>query len=365
MRRAALSIVLLVTLGFGAGPGGSFVVGSASAARARSCFSPSGPQTAYVATEGGQLSAIALPGGHQEWSVHLPRSFSVAMSVTLAPCHAVGYVLARSRYKGPAALIPFALSDGSLGHPIPIGLPGAVAISPNGSMAYVANSGGLEGLLAPIGVTVTPVNLSTGHRLRAIGVGGQPGGIAISPSGSTLLVPLTKGSVVPISTATRRVGRPIRLPASSHGLTDPGPIAIDANADVALVSNLAMDLVVPANVINVINLRTLRPEPPISFEGYGDAAGELVISGRGTTAFALSVYGLTTVDLADRTLGSTVPNTYGGDAIALSTGGQTLYLAQQLQTSGSQLVPIDTTTLTGGTPIATFSGQISDIAIGR
>jgi hypothetical protein len=126
-----------------------------------------------------------------------------------------------------------------------------------------------------------------------------------------------------------------------------------------------MDLVVPANVINVINLRTLRPEPPISFEGHGDAAGELVISGRGTTAFAVSVYGLTTVDLADRTVGSTVPNTYGGSAIALSAGGQTLYLAQQRQPSGSQLVPVDTATLTAGLPIATFSSQISDIAISR
>jgi hypothetical protein len=180
-----------------------------------------------------------------------------------------------------------------------------------------------------------------------------------------VLVPLTKGSVMPISTVTRRVGRPIRLPASSLGQTVPGPIAIDSKEGIALVSNLQMDLGAPANVINVINLRTLLSEPPISFEGHGDAAGELVISSSGTAAFVLSVFGVTTVDLADRAVGSTAPNTYGVDAGALSTSGQTLYLAQELQTSGSELVPIDTATLTAGAGIATFSGEISDIAIGR
>jgi hypothetical protein len=191
---AALSVALLVALGPGAGGLSLSRAVAAPAATVSSCSSDPGPQTAYVATDGGQLSVIALPGGHQEWSVHLPRSFSMAMSVTLARCAPVGSVLAGSRYKGPAALIRFALSDGSLRRPIPVGLPGAVSISPNGSTAYVANSGGLEGLLGPTGTTVTPVDLSTGRRLRAIGVGGQPGGSAITPNGSTVLVPLTKGS---------------------------------------------------------------------------------------------------------------------------------------------------------------------------
>jgi hypothetical protein len=290
----------------------------------------------------------------------------MALSVTLAPCTHDGYVLAGSGYKGPAALIRFAMGDGSLGRPIPIGPPGPISISPNGSMAYVANSGGLEGLPAPTGTTVTPVDLATGRRLPAIGVGGQPGGIAVTPSGSTVLVALrTNGSVVPISTVTRRVGRPIRLPPSLLGQTVPGPITVDPQEDIALVGNLQVDLGRPANVINVINLRTLRPESPISLGGRGDAAGELVISHSGRAAFAFSVFGATTVDLADRTVGPPVPNTYRADAADLSTDGRTLYICQELQTSGSELVRIDSATATSRAGIATFSGPVADMAIGR
>ena len=367
MRRAALAVALLIAVGCGVGVGG-VSRGSAAAvstATAGSCSTLRGPETAYVATQGGQLSAIALPGGRREWSVHLPRSFSMPMSVTLAPCAPVGYVLAGSRYKGPAALIRFSLSSGSLGTPVPVGLPGAVSISPNGSTAYVANSGGLEGLPAPTGSTVTPVDLATVRRLRAIGVGGQPGGIAITPNGSTVLVPLTNGSVVPISTVTRRVGRPIRLPSSSLGQTVPGPIAIDPKGDIALVSNLQMDLGTPASVINVINLRTLRSETPVVLGFRGDTAGELVVSPSGTTAFGISVLGVTTIDLTTRTVGPTVPNTYRVDAAALSTSGQTLYICQEFQMSGSELVPIDAATATPGVGIATFPDPVSAMAIGR
>jgi DNA-binding beta-propeller fold protein YncE len=77
-----------------------------------------------------------------------------------------------------------------------------IAFTPDGKTAYVANEEG------PIG-TVVPISTATnrpGKPIR-IGIGTV---IAITPDGKTLYA-AAQNTVVPISTATNRPGKPIRL----------------------------------------------------------------------------------------------------------------------------------------------------------
>jgi DNA-binding beta-propeller fold protein YncE len=50
--------------------------------------------------------------------------------------------------------------------------PGAIAITPNGKVAYVTDV---------LGISVTPIQITTSKAGKSIPVGGQPSGIAIVP----------------------------------------------------------------------------------------------------------------------------------------------------------------------------------------
>ena len=72
----------------------------------------------------------------------------------------------------------------TLGTPISVGAccpqPGDVAITPDGSTAYVANGGG---------DTISVIPTATNKVVDTITVGNGPAGMAISPDGSTVYVP--------------------------------------------------------------------------------------------------------------------------------------------------------------------------------
>jgi YVTN family beta-propeller protein len=151
------------------------------------------------------------------------------------------------------------------GAPIPVGKqPWAVAITPDGRTAYVANYGsntvtpisvatGRPGPTVPAGQapnslavtpgstkvfvvggdseTVTPITAATGRAGRGIPVGYSPAAVAISPSGGTAYVVNTiSGTLTPVSTATGVAGRPIRTGIYTYpttiGLTPSGATAV-------------------------------------------------------------------------------------------------------------------------------------------
>ncbi|HLI56591.1 MAG TPA: hypothetical protein VKY26_06085 [Actinomycetota bacterium] len=347
-------------------------------APARSVASQARAEDAYLATLAGQLRAIHLPDGRALWQSSLPSSFKTPLSLSIPRLEQLGYVLAESRHNGDAALVPFSLQSGKLGRPIEVGLPGAVAIAPDGRMAWVANSGNLEGLPGPTGTTVTPVNLRTRQRLRPIPVGGQPGGIALTPDGARLLVTLVdRQSVVPISTTGGRVGAPIPLPTSSPSSvpqreTDPGPIIIDEPEGVAFVGNLQEDLVFPADVTNVINLKTLRAEPPISMGPFADSAQALVATPDGRSVFSMSYLGLLRINVAARRADLAIPNSYLVSAMAIDN--HNLYVSQELysppnltdsqpKTPGYALVPINLSSMAPGPAVTTTATLTTAIAL--
>jgi hypothetical protein len=332
------------------------------ARRAHGCLSMARP-TLFADTEAGFLYAIDPVSGHQKWVTQLPQPIDQPYTLSAPTCGDEGYVVTGSGFgeSAPASarLFPFNLSTGRLGRPIEVGLPGQVAVSPDGRMAYVANSGDLEGLEAPGGTSITPVNLVTGRALRPIRLPGQPGGIALIDGGAKLLVSLMdKGAVVAVSTVTGKVGPVVAFPRTSQGLDVGGPIAVDASDDVALIGNLGQDLVVPAPVINVIDLRSMTPEAPIDLPTQGGA--ELAVASGGQWGFASGASGTIPIDMATRTAGSPFPDTGVPVALAASPTRRTLYLGQA--TAGDPVVSLPDS----GSPVTSLTelgGQIMGMAL--
>jgi len=156
-----------------------------------------------------------------------------------------------------------------------------------GPTAYVATSAD----------EVVPVSLRTHHRLKAIKlkVRGLPQDMAVAPNGRTVYVlnaPLptpakpvpSGGAVTPISTATDRAGRPIRLRG------DLQQILITPNGRTAYVLDAGTGLI-------PINLSTHRPLPEIRVRGAGGAA--MMPSGK--TIYVTADGGIVPVDLSTGT----------------------------------------------------------------
>src|SRR5450755_2584220 len=118
---------------------------------------------------------------------------------------------------------PIETATGVPGRPISVGFrPRAIAITPDGKTAYVANKDD----------TVTPIATATNRPGKPIRVGGTPYGIAITPDGKTAYVAnLGSDTVTPISTATGTAGPPIKV-----GIR-PWVIAITPDGNTAYVVN--------------------------------------------------------------------------------------------------------------------------------
>ena len=189
----------------------------------------------------------------------------------------------------------------------------------------------------------------------------------MTPDGKTILVSLVNASsVVPISVASRTVGRPITFPRPGQGDNVGGPIAIDTANDIALITNLQMDLGAPANIVDVINLKGLQAEWPISLESTGNSAQQLAVTPTGELAFALNYLGVRPINLSTRTAGSLLVGTYRTTSMAVSSNGKTLYLGQTDESSaGSSLVPMNSSTGALGPPLARFNDDVAVTAIGR
>ena len=93
------------------------------------------------------------------------------------------------------------LATQAISAPIFVGAdPVAIAITPDGSTAYVVNNG--DG-------TVTPIDTSTDGAGTAITVGSSPQAIAITPDGSTAYVADGTDDATPIDTASNTAGTPV------------------------------------------------------------------------------------------------------------------------------------------------------------
>lgn len=139
--------------------------------------------------------------------------------VAFSPNGLTAYVAENANTSGTAEVLPITVATDAVGTAITAGLgphPFSIAITPDGSTAYVGDAGtGTSG-------KVYPIALSSGTVGSGIAVGGGAPGIAISPDGSKAYVAVGSG-VVPIS-----------LPGNSAGTAIPvsgGAFAIAVTPD--------------------------------------------------------------------------------------------------------------------------------------
>jgi DNA-binding beta-propeller fold protein YncE len=154
-----------------------------------------------------------------------------------------------------------------LGKPVKLpGEPEAIAFAPDGKAAYVASQP------STTVITVTPIDLTTNTAGRPIDVStkpgptgyfGQPLAIAITPDGTTAyLANGASSTVTPINLATGTPGQSISL----SGKPGADAIAISTNGAAAYVANQ------PSSTVTPIDLTTNTPEKPIKI-GHGWDSG--------------------------------------------------------------------------------------------
>ena len=216
--------------------------------------------------------------------------------------------------------------------------PTAIAVTPDGTTAYLANSGGN---------TVTPVTLSSNTAGTSITVGSKPpAGLAVTPDGGTVWVADGTGNAVtPITVATNTAGS-----QKSIGFTATA-IAITPDGSTAWIAGQSS--------VESLNLSTLTLGATYSQTGASFQA--IAISPGGTTAYLVDASGAKKVwplTLATGTFGTGITLSFAPQAIALSPDGTTAWVDGQ-----TGIVPITLSTLTVGTVVSVSGANFQGLAI--
>jgi DNA-binding beta-propeller fold protein YncE len=236
-------------------------------------------------------------------------------------------------------------------------LPGGreyMAITPNGKTIYVSGD-------EPN--AVIPVSTATGKVGKPIEFGRQvPMQILITPDGKTAYVTGLEGNeIYPIATATNTMEKPIR---AGRGLGGYYQIAItpDGKTLYAISSNLPFKG--PSYVIPIATA-TNKPGKPIKIQSA--AVNELIMNPDGATVYAIghSSAGseIIPISTATNTPGQPVNIGWAGGAPAITPDGRVLYLPDYGAMSGPYgVLPFSTATNTPGKMIK-VSGPVYAIAV--
>lgn len=233
------------------------------------------------------------------------------------------------------------LSTGTLAAPITVGSePVAIAITPDGSTAYIADYGSSQ---------IVPVVLATGRPGPPITLTDHPNAIAITPDGKTAYVIADNGRVWPITLATGHVGTPTRIPANSDAL------AILPSGGKAYFTNVADGTLTPftlaGSTVGVpINLSSATPDA-------------VAITPDGSTAYIASNSAgtLTPLTLASGASGTAIALGTGTrpTSVAITPDGTTAYVTDY---GTGQITPVTLATGVVGSAI-TVAAQPSAIAL--
>ena len=276
------------------------------------------------------------------------RSTGTTVSVLNGP---IAYVAENGGDNETTNVTPINTEDNMLGRPITgVGdQPLFIAISPDGTTAYVSNFFAVPG-------TITPINLVTGlaESPITIGLNVAPGAIAITPDGSTAYVQdENTGAVVPVDLATKAIGTPI--PTCTAPEDRPDDIVISPNGTTAYVSCSLASNVVP------IDLSTNTAGSPIAISNgtFGLAitpnGATLYVANFGTFAVVNGVItqtsdGTTVTPIDTATKAAGTPITVGSEpsSVATTPDGKTAYVENA---QSHTISPIDIATNTAGSPV--------------
>jgi YVTN family beta-propeller protein len=220
-----------------------------------------------------------------------------------------GYAVAR----GDNAVVPFDLATDAVGPQIALGSgkgPEEVAISPDGSTAYVTDE---------LANSVSVIDLATGTVSGSpIKVGNAPLGIAITPDGSTVYaVNDVGGSLTPIDTATRKAGPEITLAG-----VNPMNVAISPDGKTAYVTDLE------SKEVSVVDLRAGKEVGSITVKK--NPMG-IAITPNGATVYVtdFGAAAVTPISTLTGVAGPSIPVGERPDAVAISPDGSTAYVASR------------------------------------
>ncbi len=233
-----------------------------------------------------------------------------------------------------------------IGPPIPIGLgtsPRQIAISPDGQRAYTAN---------PLGGSVSIIDTATNAVIGSIPVANQPSNVAVSPDGSLLFVTRNGlNAVSVIDTASNTiVGSPISVGTSPEG------IAITPDGTRAYVANNGVPY--SYSVIDVASRTTIGMPIPAG----GQEPVDIAITPDGTRAYLdNSISDVRLLDIATNTIGPVIDLPGKRPCgIAMTPDGGRVYTANL---TSNDVSVIDTTSNTlAGPPIA-LGAQGQEVAI--
>jgi serine/threonine protein kinase, bacterial len=198
---------------------------------------------------------------------------------------------------------------------IPVGAdPEGVAITPNGSTAYVTNSAGFTH--GKGGDSVSVINTATNTVTTTIPVGTHPGNVAITPNGTTAYV-TNSGSdnMSVIDTASNTVTATVPVG------TKPGNVAITPNGTTAYVTSFE------GGTVSVIDTATNKVKTTIPL---GTNPSEVAIAPSGTTAYVTTNSNtVSVIDIATNTVTATIPVGSWPGGVAITPNGTTAYVANR------------------------------------
>jgi len=373
--------------------------------------------TIYVANLASHdVTPINAATGVAERPIKLGALSPVALAV--APGSKTLYVVAvgSDEVGSPGSVIPIATATDRPGKPIAVGAsPQAIAITPNGEMAYVLN--GIDAATTPstTSATVTPIDLATGTARRPIKVGTLPLSMTMSPNGKLLYVvdsrqnnPGEPSAITPVNTATDTSAPAISLArdlvpfsvsglaftsnsATAYAITSSGIVAITTatrrlataiglrtSVPVAIAvtrNNSAIaEVGVPVTALeqgspyaNNVTLAVLSTRTGVAGKvvTLGDEPGatcwEVVITSNGSTAYVLATTSsprhsfVFRVDLTTGTAAKTIDVGRNASQIAVSANGATVFVLD----SGTYVGPGSPRNVPGRViPIATSTGTV-------
>jgi YVTN family beta-propeller protein len=265
----------------------------------------------------------------------------------------LGIRLRRRRRAGIAASSVAVLAVAGVSAPAVIGAVESAGPQPAGpawpSIAYVVGSGVSVNcqnpLLGSVGKdcprnpdgSITAIDTATGKVIKTIKVPPQPAAFALSPDGKTLYLADSQG-ITPVNLIAGSAGKSVSVGKSEARFLQ---IAITPNGKTAYVANYDTNRVIP------IDTATKRAGQPIR---VGSAPDAIAITPDGKTAYVANgnAHSVTPIDIATNTAGQPIQTGDWPGPIAITPDGKTVYVADN---GADTVTPISTATKAAGAAI--------------
>lgn len=281
-----------------------------------------------------------------------------------------------------AATVTAAAGTPSLARTIGVGAyPAAVAVSPDGATAYVANARG---------DSLSVIDTATETVAATVGVGALPLGVAVSPDGAAVYVtafgddaltvvdPATDTVVrsISLSTPGDPQDNPVRVALSPDGRT--GYVTLNGGA-VAVVDLAAgtvthlvpvgdyADAIAVSRDGSAVYLTTCRPADLTTIDtatatisrvtAIGGCGGSVAVTRDGSSVWVTSDSGLEKVDTATGTVAPALPVAHLS-SIAFSPDGRRAY-ATDARANSVDVLDTNTARLLGAVPVGRSPGSIA------